>query len=89
MSTLAITSLYLTTLTLSVMQDASNEYVIKPSDDYVKVEVFNSNSVENKDLTDWINNVNQKHFYNVEQQQNPKKSKPSIHLKLRIFQDEN
>ncbi|TVU68497.1 hypothetical protein FQP87_22190 [Vibrio tasmaniensis] len=88
MSALAITSLYVSTLALTVSQDATNEYVIKHVDDHVKVEVFNNNSIENQELTDWINGVNQKHFYNTGQSSDMQ-SKPSIHLKLRINQDEN
>ncbi len=88
MSTLVITSLYVSTLALTVSQDATNEYVIKHVDDHVKVEVFNNNSIENQELTDWINGVNQKHFYNTSQSSGIQ-SKPSIHLKLRINQDEN
>lgn len=88
MSILIITSLYVSTLALTVSQDATNEYVIKHVDDHVKVEIFNNNSIENQELTDWINGVNQKHFYNTGQSSGMK-NKPSIHLKLRINQDEN
>ncbi|CDT76444.1 hypothetical protein [Vibrio crassostreae] len=88
MSALIITSLYVSTLALTVSQDATNEYVIKHVDDHVKVEVFNNNSIENQELTDWINGVNQKHFYSTGKSSGMQ-SKPSIHLKLRINQDEN
>ena len=85
---LAIASMYLTTLTLAVSQGSDNEYVIKHADDYVKVVALNPDHVELQKLTDWINGVNQQHFYNDEPESVTRK--PSIHLKLRIQQyDEN
>lgn len=88
MSALAITSLYVSTLALAVSQDSTNEYVIKHVDDHVKMEVFDNNSIENQELTDWVNGVNQKHFYSTGQISDGQ-NKPSIHLKLRINKDEN